>query len=59
MVCLYIESSMNMLVKGTTILDFIKVEEKPPQFIITLVKKTQTRTDDFEIESCQSALFKL
>lgn len=49
MVCLYIETSMNMLVKGTTIWDLIKVEEKTPQFIITLVKK-KTRTDDFEIE---------
>lgn len=50
MVCLYIESSMNMLVKGTTILDLIKIED---------CKKKQTRRDDFEIESCQSALFKL
>lgn len=58
MVCLNNETSKNMLVKGTTIWDLIKMKKTPHDFIITFVKK-QTKTDDFEIESCQSVLFKL
>lgn len=37
----------------------MKIKEKTRKLYYYIRKKKQTRTDDFEMESCQSALFKL